>query len=311
MTRRLTVAWSPSSFADVDDAPIRLLEGLGIEVRPNGYGRRLTESEAIDHLQGVDGLIAGLEPLNRTVLSSAPTLKVIARVGIGMDNIDHDAASEFGIKVSNTPDAPSGSVAELTVAAALALTRGLRPLDASMHRRAWGKAVTPGLKGSTVLIVGFGRIGKAVYERLRPFGAEILVCDPALDALSQVDAQLVSLGQGLARATIVSLHAAGRDQILGLAELRALGPGGIVLNSARGELVDEAALVACLKDGTITGAWFDVFSEEPYDGPLCDFDEVLLTPHVGTYTESCRREMEMQATLNLLRDLDVPLPSVR
>jgi D-3-phosphoglycerate dehydrogenase len=104
---------------------------------------------------------------------------------------------------------------------------------------------------------------------------------------------------------VVSLHAAGRDQVIGASELASMAPGSFLLNSARGELVDENALIDALERGHLGGAWFDVFWSEPYQGRLSDFDQVLLTPHVGTYTEACRREMEMQATLNLLKDLGV------
>ena len=117
----LTIAWSPSAFAVADEAPIRLLESLGLTVRANPFGRRLTEDEAVEHVSGADGLIAGLEPLSRRVLESADRLKAIARVGIGVDNVDFVAAEECGITVSNTPEAPTAAVAELTVAAALSL----------------------------------------------------------------------------------------------------------------------------------------------------------------------------------------------
>lgn len=302
---RPVVAWSPSSFGQADDAPLRLLEGAGVTVKPNPFGRRLTEDEAKEHLAGVEGLIAGLEPLTREVLESASGLKAIARVGIGVDNIDHEAARELGIEISNTPDAPAESVAELTVSAALWLLRGIGPANQALHEREWAKAISPGLKGNTVLLVGFGRIGRAVYERLVPFGARILVCDPALDEPPVPGVSLVSLEEGLALAGVVSLHAGGRDQIIGAEELRRLPQGAVLLNSARGELVDEGALVEALTTGHLAGAWFDVFWEEPYTGPLCDFDQVLLTPHVGTYTASCRREMEMGATRNLLGALGI------
>ena len=117
------VAVGPSSFAAQDDTPLKMLGSAGCEVVPNPFGRRLTEEEIIAHLEGIDGLIAGLEPLNRKVLSSAPGLKAIARVGIGMTNVDFDAAAEFGVKVSNTPDGPVAAVAEMTLTALLALGR--------------------------------------------------------------------------------------------------------------------------------------------------------------------------------------------
>jgi len=306
----LRIAWSPSSFCEVDDAPLRLLQRVGATVLPNPFGRRLTAQEAVTHLSDVDGLIAGLEPLTREVLASAPRLKAVARVGIGMDNLDLPAAEELGIKVSNTPDPPAESVAELTLTAMLALLRGLVRTNEGMHAGEWPKVIHPGLNGTPVLLIGFGRIGRSVARRLVAFGAEVLVFDPFLTSLDQPGVRQVDLSEGLAAAKVVSLHAAGTDRLIGPDELRAMAPGSFLLNSARGELVDEDALIDALNRGHLAGAWFDVFWKEPYQGRLTDFDQVLLTPHIGTYTDACRREMEMQATLNLLRDLGVDAEGV-
>lgn len=298
----LTIAWSPSAFAVADEAPVRLLESLGLTVRANPFGRRLTEDEAVQHVAGADGLIAGLEPLSRRVLESADRLKAIARVGIGVDNVDFVAAAECGITVSNTPEAPTAAVAELTVAAALSLLRELGPANQDMHDGTWKKRLAPGLRGTTVLLVGYGRIGRAVAKLLSPFGPRLLAADPAFDTPDGV-AEPIGLAEGLAAAEVISLHAGGRDPILGAAEFRAVREGVVLLNSARAELVEESALVEALASGRVAKAWFDVFWEEPYQGPLTDFDQMLLTPHIGTYTGACRREMEMKATTNLLRDL--------
>lgn len=299
----MKVAIGPSSFAARDDAPQRLLEERGFEIVPNPFGRRLTEEEINAHLVGVDGLIAGLEPLNRDVLSRAGQLKAIARVGIGMDSVDLDAARELGIKVSNTPDAPAHAVAEMTVAALLTLCRGIEPANAALHARRWEKAIGVGLNGLTVLIVGYGRIGRRVAQLLAPFGTRLLVAEPNFEPDPAVAVEHVGLSDGLARAEAVSLHASGADTLLGPDEFATMKEGAFVLNSARGGLVDEAALLAALDLGRVRGAWFDAHVEEPYRGPLCDRPEVLLTPHIGTYTRQCRREMEVAAVENLCRDL--------
>lgn len=308
----LTVAIGPSSFAEKDPAPRHLLEGAGITVKPNPYGRRLTEPEIIAHLEGVDGLIAGLEPLNRTVLASAaPRLKALARVGIGVANVDFDAAHEFGVKVSNTPGGPIDAVAEMTLAALLALARQLVPANAALHRGEWKKSIGTGLRGTRVLLVGCGRIGRRVAELLQAFGAEVLACDPALDAASAPPGvRRVDLESGLAQADVVSLHASGEACILDARAFDEMKPGTLLLNGARGGLVDEAALCAALDNGTVAGAWFDAFWEEPYTGPLTHYDQVLLTPHAGTYTTQCRRQMETEAVTNLLRDLGIHEPSL-
>jgi D-3-phosphoglycerate dehydrogenase len=302
------VAIGPSSFAAEDKTPLRLLESSGIEVVPNPYSRRLTEPEIMEHLKNVDGLIAGLEPLNKRVLSAFPELKAVARVGIGMDNVDVEAANELGIKVSNTPDEPAQAVAEMTLAALLALCRGLVPANASLHAGKWQKTVGTGLIGTKVLVIGYGRVGRRVGELLRNFGAEVLVTDPFLSDSQLNDGErLVTLNEGLSEASVVSLHASGNEAILGDNEFRKMQDGVIILNAARGELVDENALIKALENGKVNGAWLDVFWKEPYHGRLLDFEQVLLTPHISTYTRQCRLNMEMAAVKNLLRDLEITL----
>ena len=299
------VAIGPSSFAEEDDAPLRRLRAAGCEVVPNALKRRLTEPEIIVHLDGVEGLIAGLEPLNAKVFAAAKNLRAIARVGIGMDNVDLSAARARGIKVSNTPDGPTLAVAELTMAAMLALCRRLVTSNAALHAGEWKKQIGLGLVGSTILIVGFGRIGRRVAELSSAFGARIIVFDPAIqdDALPDGFTREPDLLAALPRADIVSLHAGSNQTIFTAREIAAMRDGTILLNSARGELVDEPALLSALDSGKVAGAWYDAFAKEPYSGPLTKYDQVLLTPHVATYTRQCRLSMESAAVENLLRDL--------
>lgn len=301
----ITVAIGPSSFAEEDRIPLHMLEAVGATVKPNPFGRRLNETEIIEHLRGVDGLIAGLEPLNRTVIAAAaPRLRAIARVGIGVANVDFAAAAEFGVKVSSTPEAPVAAVAEMTLAALLAIGRRLIPTNAALHAGHWQKSIGFGLAGTKVLLIGYGRIGRRVGELLRAFDAEVLVHDPYIDPATLIHGErMVGLPGGFAEADVVSLHAAGEQCLLGSDAFAHMRPGAILLNSARGGLVDEAALIDALKAGTVAAAWFDAFWQEPYKGPLLDFEQVLLTPHIGTYTRQCRLDMETTAVRNLLRDL--------
>ena len=302
----LRVAIGPSSFAQEDPTPLEMLRKARVEIVPNPFGRRLTEEEIIHHLQGVDGLIAGLEPLNRHVIESSPQLKVIARVGIGVTNVDFEAAKEHSVAVSNTPDPPAIAVAELTLAALLSIARKLPSANRALHSREWKKEIGFSLMGSKVLLVGYGRIGRRVAHLLRAFGSEILVHDPFLEesALAEGE-QPVSLEEGLRVADVVSLHASGTDCLLGKEEIASMKEGAVLLNSARGELVDEGAVTRALESGHLRGAWFDAFWQEPYTGGLCEVESALLSPHVGTYTRQCRLEMESQAVQNLLRDLGV------
>lgn len=303
----LVVAIGPSSFAQEDDAPRRRLEAAGVSVKENPFGRRLTEEETVAHLAGCDGLIAGLEPLNRRVIASAaPQLKAIARVGIGVANVDFDAAAEFNVKVSSTPDGPIDAVAEMTLAALLALNRRLIASNQALHQGAWKKEIGLGLGGAKTLLIGYGRIGRRVGALLRAFGATVLVHDPYIDdnGLTQGERR-VTLDVGLVEADVVSLHAAGESCILGSAQFAMMKRGVVLLNSARGGLVDEQALIDALDNGVVGAVWFDAFWQEPYAGPLTNYPQALLTPHVATYTRQCRLHMESAAVENLLRDLTV------
>ena len=157
---KMRVGVTTSSFASSNPAPKEVLESAGIEVIDNPYKRRLTEQETFDFLADKDGLIAGLEPLNQRVLENAKNLSAIARVGIGMANVDIDAAGRLGIKVSNTPDGPTNAVAEMTITAALTLSRKLPETNRKMHEGQWVKTISRGLAGQNVLFVGYGRIGR-------------------------------------------------------------------------------------------------------------------------------------------------------
>jgi D-3-phosphoglycerate dehydrogenase len=274
------------------------LRQAGFQVQDNPYKRKLTQEELLELLPGITGIIAGLEPLNRQVMA-ASELKVISRVGVGLTNVDLEAAEELGIAVRYTPDAPTTAVAELTVGCLLSLLRRVAEMDRALHQRRWDKCVGCQLSGRTVLLVGLGRIGLAVARLLGPFNVRLLGADPAVDQAPK-GIELVSLEDGLAQADVISLHASGTEPILGPAELEIVKPGAFLLNPSRGELVDEAGLTAALDSGRLAGAWLDAFWREPYDGPLTGYDNVILTPHVGSYSAECRLDMEMQAVENLI-----------
>lgn len=303
----LCVAIGPSSFGEADDAPLRMLRDRGIKVKPNPFGRRLTEAETIAHAVDADGLLAGLEPLTRAVFAASPRLRAVARVGIGTSNVDFTAAAEFGVRVSNTPEPPAQAVAEMTMAALLALCRNLALVNTALHAGRWEKRIGMGLAGARVLLVGCGRIGRRVAALLQAFGATVWAFDPRLQPhdFPVGVSSTASLADGLAWADVVSLHASGAACILDTDAFRAMRKGALLLNSARGELVDEEALLAALESGTVRGAWFDAFVEEPYSGPLIRYEQVLLTPHTATYTRQCRRAMEAEAVAHLLRDLGI------
>lgn len=292
---------STSTFGEIDSQPIGLLESNGFTVIKNPYKRRLTPQELRPLLSGVVGLIAGVETIDReTIIQSS--LKVISRCGVEMSNVDVVAAQEKGITVLNTPDAPTNAVAELTVAALLSLLRSVPAMNQDLHAGTWNKKLGLELKGRNILIIGFGRIGRRVKELLFPFQVHIKVVDPALDT-TMADTPVVSLQEGLPWADIIIIHASGKNLILGKEEFNLIKEGAYILNPARGETVHEPSLLEALKNNKIRGAWIDTFVEEPYAGSLLQYDNVLLTPHVGSYTAQCRLIMELEAARNALRVL--------
>ena len=296
------VAIGPSRFAVGDGTPLEILRSEGCEVIPNPQGRKLSKDEIMELLSsGAEGLIAGLEPLDRDVLRRS-RLAVVSRCGSGLDNVDLEAAKALDIQVFSTPEGPTQAVAELTLAAMLSLLRRLPHMNDAMHDGRWVKEIGNDLAGKTVAIVGYGRIGRRLRRLLAPFDVRVLAVDPAL-AEADPTVTVLSLDAALQQADIITLHCSGDACVIGRRELGLVKHGAYLLNAARGALVAEPALIEALEEGSIAGAWLDAFDSEPYDGHLSRFPQVLLTPHVGSYTSECRRQMETQAVHNLVTGL--------
>lgn len=296
----------PSSFAELDKTPLNRLKDAGCCIIDNPYKRKLTKPELLALLEDdVVGLIAGLEPLDREVMEKSH-IQVVSRVGTGISNVDIEAARDLGIRVFNTPDAPTNAVAELTIGAMLSLLRMIPQMDQALHDGQWQKKVGVQLQGKTVAVIGFGRIGRRVAELLSPFGVKILVVDPYVDESACAGYRKVAIEAALSEADIVSIHSSGHDCIIGEKEFALMKKKVYLLNVARGGVVSEKSLVNAIEDGTVAGAWLDTFEEEPYKGPLCNYRNVVLTPHVGSYTAECRLQMENEAVDNLLNYLKKP-----
>lgn len=298
MIEQKRVLIAPSSFAELDSEPMDKLIEHGFEVVNNPFHRKLTTPELKDLLPGAVGLIAGQETIDREIMEES-SLRVISRCGVEMSNVDLEAARELGIIVKNTPDAPTVAVAELTIGAMIGLLRMIPAMDHELHSKRWAKKVGVQLSGKTVVIIGFGRIGRYVGRLLRAFGVKLMAVDPALQGIVE-QTPVVSLEEALAQADIITLHLGGTFKVLGKREFSLMKDGVFILNAARGGVIDEDSLLEAIKVGKVAGAWIDTFTQEPYRGPLADCPQVILTPHVGSYARECRKSMEMQAVENLV-----------
>lgn len=299
----IKVLIGPSTFGRQSTLALERLKGAGCEVIDNPYKRKLKKDELMTLLShDVQGLIAGLERLDREVLENS-VLKVISRSGSGLSNVDLEAAKDLSIRVCYTPDAPTTSVAEITLGAMISLLRQIPQMNTDLHRNTWRKVSGVQLEGKCVAIIGFGRIGRKVASLLKPFNVKILAVDPGLSKISKKsinDVETCSLNQALTKADIITIHAGTEDQIIGSSEFERIKKGAFLLNGARGAVINEEALIRALEDKKIKGAWIDTFDIEPYSGPLQNYSQVLLTPHIGSYTLVCRRNMELKAVNNLI-----------
>lgn len=249
------------------------------------------------------------------LLGRAGRLKVVGRAGVGLDNVDVDAATDRGILVMNTPGANATATAEHAWALLLALCRKIPAADASVRRGEWERKAFVGtqLKGKTLGVVGLGRVGRLVAHRGRGFGMTVLAHDPFLsaEAAEEIPVDLVDLDDLLARADVVTLHAPLTDETRGLVgadRIARMKPGALLVNAARGGLVDEAAVATALEEGRLGGAAFDVYGEEPPAGsPLLDRPDVVLTPHLGASTVEAQRDVSVQVVeqvVDALRQVD-------
>lgn len=285
-------------WCEGSDAPRKALADAGFSVTENKLGRRLKREELFTLLADCDAAVAGVEPFDAEVLKALPKLKLLSRVGVGTDAIDLEAAKKLGIEVRITADEVAEPVAQMTVAMILALARNL-PLHAKdFSAGKWTKRSGWLLSEWTIGLVGFGRIGRAVARLLAPFGCRILVSDPFIKDLP-AGLEKRDLKALLAESDLVTLHAAGKDRLIGSAELSLMKPGARLVNTARGSLVDEKALLEALKSGKLSGAALDVYETEPYAGELASLPQVLGTPHVATLTNASRAAMELRAALNV------------
>lgn len=296
-------------FGDKSRIPIELLEAAGIEYLINPIGRKLKEDELAEMVADFDVLIAGTEPITDKVMGRASRLKLISRVGIGLDSVDLLAAERRGIRVSYTPDAPAPAVAELTLGLMFSLLRSVHVANAQMHRGEWHRYFGRRLSEVTVGVIGAGRIGGGVLRHLSAFGArQILANDiqPNATKTQGVKLDWVEKDEIYRRADVISLHVpltAQTKNMIRREHLLLMKPDAVIINTSRGGVINELDLAEVLGAGHLGGAAIDVFEQEPYKGPLAQIDRCLLTSHMGSMSVDCRTRMEIEATEEAVRFL--------
>ncbi len=287
-------------FGVADPSVLGFLDEAGIDLRINPIGRKLTEDEITELIPGFDILIAGTEPITDRVIAAGDRLRLISRVGAGLDSVDLCAARRRGVTVAYTPVPPADAVAELTIAFALSLLRGVHLANAAIRKGIWQRIQGRRLAQVTVGVVGIGRIGSRVMRLLAGFGTRVLANDIVVRP-TDVPVDWVALSELLRESDVVSLHVPLTRQtrhLVGRSELAMMRPGALLINTCRGEVIDETAVAAALREGRLGGAAIDTFSQEPYQGELLDVETCLLSPHMGAMAADSRRRMEQGAAWN-------------
>ncbi len=304
------IAITTSSFGRYDKQPLRLLQGKKFSLVFNKFGRTLTPKETLELLAGCVAAVAGTERYDQKILGRLPRLKVISRCGVGTDNIDLKVCQKRRIKVFTTPDAPTRAVAELVMGFVLSLLRNIHLMDRSVRSQQWQKKMGGLFQEKKVGVIGFGRIGKEVARLSRALGAEIFYFDPYVKQAPRLlaHARKLNLKDLLRKCDIISLHLPLNPQnkhLISVQEFNLMKENAILINCSRGGIVDEPALYQALKKKKLAGAGLDVFEHEPYRGSLLKCDNVILTPHVGSYAKESRVRMELEAVSNLIKGLKI------
>lgn len=315
MNRHVVVRATSRSFGRHTRAGVRLLEDAGYGVILAGPGGPWPEEKMREYACDADALIVGADQVTRSVLTSSRRLRVVAKHGVGVDNIDLAAAEELGIRVTYAPGGNTRSVAEMTVAMILSLWRGLARADARLRARVWEPMLGREAAGRTLGIIGLGRIGRAVAILGQALGMRILACDVVQDpAFADAHGIRYETLEGVLRQSdAVSIHVPLADatrQLIGSREMAWMRPDAVLVNVARGGIVDEHALAEALAHGRLAGAAVDVFEHEPpWDSPLLGLETVLLTPHIAHSTQEAMERVDVMVAEDVRAVLQGEAPS--
>lgn len=308
MSKKILI--TPRSFGKTSNVPFKILEKYNYQIIRNESGKQYTEKELLDIVEDVDGIIVGLDPISEKVLKTGKKLRVVSKYGVGLDNIDLEAAKRLGIKVTYTPRANSESVADFAFSLILGLSRNVNKLDEIVRRNCWEKIIGSEIYGKTIGIVGTGAIGKGVANRAIGFDMEVLAYDiyPDENFAYKIGMKYVDKKTLLEKADFISLHVPLTNEMyhfIGSEELDMMKDTAILINTSRGGIVNEDALYYALKDKKIAGAALDVFeTEPPTNNKLLELDNILLSPHCGASTIDATNRMGVMAVEGLVSILE-------
>lgn len=302
---------STSPFGEINPEPVKLLKASGWEFEINPLERKLTPEEVGEMAADCDGLIAGTEDIN-VVLEKAKKLKIVSRVGIGLDSVPLIKCRDMGIAVTYTPDAVTMAVAELTIGTMISLTRHVCYADRQIRNGLWQRRQGKRIGKSIIGIIGFGRVGTNTVRLLSPFSPDEILINDILDKTEAIEKfKLQGLNIRAAekediykKADIISLHVPLTkltQNMINKENLIKFKKDAYLLNFARGGIVNETDLFFSLENELIAGAALDCFEEEPYSGPLTKLDNIILTQHMGSCSFDCRAAMEIEATKDMIR----------
>ncbi len=305
----MKVLVTPRSFGKTDPGVFDVLRNAGLDVAVNDSGGILDREALAERLADCDGVILGVDPLDAGVISRAPLLKAVAKYGVGLDNIDQDACAARGISVTRTVGANAEAVADFAFALMMATARRVVSIDAMCRRGDWSKVTTIDIYGKTLGVLGMGAIGKGVARRGLGFGMTVLGYDVFWDDdfAATHGIRRAGLDEIYREADFISLHVPLTDEtrgMIGREQFAAMKPTTILVNTARGGVVDEAALLDALQNNVIYGAGIDAFEQEPPANPAWfTLDNVVLGSHAAASTVGATERMGRMAAENLLRDL--------
>lgn len=291
----MKVLVTATNYSKYCQAGKKILENAGCEIIENPHGRPYTFDELKEIVEDIDGVVVGVDDWNEDVFKLAPKLKGMARFGVGVDNIDLNAAKEHGIIVCNSPGINSSAVAEQAVALLLSLIRNIPEMNSAVRKGEWPRPMFHELKSRTIGFLGFGAIARNVAQRLAGFGPEMIAYDkyPNQEAADKLGVRLVSQEEVLKESDIISIHLPATDEtkhLINKETIQQMKDGVYIVNTARGSIVNETDMAEALESGKVAGFGTDVFEHEPIDlsGPLFKYDNYIATPHVSAETfENC------------------------